>query len=51
MDAILKFLGVMVLGAIVLALLAGLGPFGAIIAFLIVGAAVVGMGKGKDDKK
>ena len=49
MDGILKFLGVMVVGAIVLALLAGLGPFWAIIAFLIVGAAVVG--KGKNDKK
>lgn len=51
MDAILKFLGIMVLGAIVLALLASLGPFGAIIAFFIVGAAIVGMGNGKNNKK
>ena len=49
MDAVLKFLGVMVIGAIVLTLLATLGPLGAIIAFFIVGAAVVG--QGKNDKK
>jgi len=42
MDAILKFFGVLVLGAIVLGILGALGPIGAIIIFFIIGSIVAG---------
>ncbi len=42
MDAILKFFGILVLGAIILGILGALGPIGAIIVFFIIGAVVSG---------
>lgn len=42
MDAILKFLGILVLGSIALGVLAAMGPLGALIVFFIIGGLIAG---------
>ncbi|GEM_PF-6154569 len=49
MEGFLKFLGLLVIGAIALIILSGIGPLGAIIVFFIIGSAI--LGQQKNDRK